>query len=102
MTSGVSRAVVLLPRLLFGLKQIEVDRHSHREITGAVRVKLVSRSTGCAFGHEFRLEAAALRIESCLVEIDDTIEQPRRADEVVERLTLLVLLWKSVDRKSVV
>jgi hypothetical protein len=75
--------VVLSPRLLFGLKQIEVDRHSHREITGAVRVKLVSRSTDCAFWHEFRLEAAALRIECWLVKIDDTIEQPRSADEVV-------------------
>src|SRR6516162_11912357 len=62
--------------LLIGREQIEVDRHSHREIAGEVRVKLVSRPAGRAFGHELRLEAAGLRIERCLVEVDHAVEQP--------------------------
>ena len=75
--------MILSTRLLFGLKQIEVNCHSHSEITGAVGVKLIARSAGRAFWHELGLEAAALWIESCLVKIDDTVEQPRRANEIV-------------------
>src|SRR6516162_7858479 len=84
--------------LLIGREQIEVDRHSHREIAGAVRVKLVSRPAGRAFGHELRLEAAGLRIERYFVEVDHAVEQARGADEFVERLALVILLGEAVRR----
>src|SRR5258707_3452002 len=78
--------------LRFGREQVEVDRHSHGEIAGAVGVELVARPAGRAFGHELRLEAAGLRIERCLVEVNHAVEQARRADEFVERLALVILL----------
>src|SRR5262245_47845046 len=88
----------LFAALFFGREQVEVDRHSHRKIAGAVGVELVARPAGRAFGHELRLEAAGLRIERYLVEVDYAVEQARRADEFVERLALVILLGEAVRR----
>src|SRR6516162_2322770 len=77
--STLCMASRLSAALRFGREQVEVDRHSHGEIAGAVGVELVARPPGCAFGHELRLEAAGLRIERCLVEVDHAVEQARRA-----------------------
>src|SRR5262249_57938263 len=77
------------------LEQIEVDRHSHGEIAGAVGVELVARAAGGAFGNEFGLEPAAVRIERRFIEIGDAVEQARGANELVERLALGVLLGRA-------
>src|SRR5262252_5162525 len=84
--------------LRFGREKIEVDRQSHREVAGAVGVELVARPAGRTFRHELRLEAAGVRIERCLVEVDHAVEQARPADEFVERLALVILLGKAVRR----
>src|SRR5262245_35357781 len=96
--STLCMASRLSAALRFGREKIEVDCHSHREIAGAVGVKLVSRPAGRTFGHELRLEAAGLRVERRLVEIDHAVEQARRADEFVERLALVILLGEAVRR----
>src|SRR5206468_5932104 len=94
--SSACRVSALSAGLLFCSEQIEIDCHAHREIAGPVRVQLVSRSSDRAVRHKFRLEAAGLRIERRLVEVDHTIKQARGANELVERLALLVLLEKAV------
>src|SRR5262245_4248806 len=86
--------------LRVGCEKIEVDCYSHREIAGAVGVKLVARPAGRTFGHELRLEAAGLRVERRLVEIDHAVEQARCADEFVERLAFVILLGEAVRRGS--
>src|SRR6516162_744185 len=96
--STLCMASRLSAALCFGREQVEVDRHSHREVAGAVGVKLVARPPGRAFGHELRLEAAGLRIERRLIEVDHAVEQARRADEFVERLALVILLGEAVRR----
>ena len=61
-------------------------------------MQLVARTAGGALGHEFRLEFAGRRIGRRLVEIDHAVEQARGADELVQRLALLVLLGKAMRR----
>src|SRR5215468_2172393 len=93
--STLCMASRLSAALRFGREQVEVDRHSHREIAGAVGVELVARPAGRTFGHELRLEAAGLWIERRLVEVDHAVEQTGRADEFVECLALVILLGET-------
>ena len=66
------------------LEQIEVDGLAHRQISGAIGVKLVAGAARGALGDELRLEASRLRIERYLVEIDHAVERTRCADEIIE------------------
>src|SRR3954465_4477998 len=80
------------------LEQIEVDGLSHRQISGAVGMKLVAGAARRAFGNEPRLEATRGRIERRAIKIYHTVECPRAPDECVERLALVVLLGKTMCR----
>src|SRR5215467_4658848 len=84
------------PRLLLGLDEIEVDRRPHGQVAGAIGVQLVAGPSRGALRHELRLETAGLRIKRRLVEIGDAVEQPRCANEIIERFALLVLLGKAM------
>src|SRR5262245_21780412 len=86
----------LTPRLLLGLDEIEVDRHAHGQVAGAIGVQLVATPAGGALRHEFRPKAAGYWMERRLVEVSNAVEQPGGANEIVERLSLLVLLDKAV------
>src|SRR6185436_13960832 len=56
-------------------EQPEVDRHGHREVTGAIGVQLVARTANRAVGDELSPQATGLRIESRLVEVRHAVEQ---------------------------
>src|SRR5262249_60972309 len=88
----LAHGVALPAALRFGGEKMEVDCHSHREIAGAVGVKLVARPAGRAFGHELRLEAAGLRVARRLLDVDHAVEQAPWSDEFLSPLSLLILL----------
>src|SRR5881394_227635 len=79
-----------------GLEQAEINGLSHRQVPGPVRVQLVAGTAGGALGHELGLEPAALRIERRGIEVDDTVEQLRSPNEIVQRAALLILFGGSV------
>src|SRR5690242_21467697 len=74
-----------LPPLLLRPEQIEVNDHSHREVTRAIGVQLVAGIPDRAVGNELRLQAAAL-VDGDSVEIGNTVEQAGVANEVIETL----------------
>src|SRR5206468_7860668 len=86
----------LTPRFLLRLDEIEVDRHPHGQVAGTIWVELVATAPGGAFRHELRLELASHWVERHLVEVGNAVEQPGRANEIVERFSLLVLLGKAM------
>src|SRR5437762_11952717 len=100
MERGRSQSILLLraataaPRL----EQIEVDGLAHRQISGAIGVKLVAGAAGGAFGNELRLEATGLWIKLRLVEIDHAVEGAGCADELDEGFALGVLLGEASRR----
>src|SRR4051812_40450824 len=59
-------------------------------------MQLIAGAAGRAFGHELRTHTAGLRVERRAIEIDDTIEYTRRADEFVEPFALVVLFGESM------
>ena|SRR6478735_1563068 len=100
MERGDSEFILLLRAAtkLSRLEQIEVDGLSHRQISGAVGMKLVAGAASRAFGNELRLETTRRRIERRTIKIYHTVERPRVADECVERLALVILLGKTMCR----
>src|SRR3569832_434886 len=98
MERGDSEVVLLLraATTLSRLEQVEVDGLSHRQISGAVGMKCVAGAASRAFGNELRLEATRGRIERRAIKIDHAVECPRATDECIERLTLVILLGKTM------
>src|ERR1700726_901346 len=79
-----------------GTSKFQIDRHAHRQIAHPVRVELVARAASGAFRDEFGAHAARLWIEYHGIEIGHPVKQAARADELVERLALGVLFWRTV------
>src|SRR5438094_30842 len=77
-------------------EQLQIDRHLHGQVPGAIRMELVARTAGCTLGHELGAHAAGRGIERRLVEIGDSVEDVRGVDELIQRLTLHVLLRRGV------
>src|SRR6516162_11807803 len=73
--------------LRFGREQVEVDRHSQREVAGAVRVNLVTRPAGRTFGHELRLEGTGVSS----VALSKSITPSNRPDVRMNSLSALRL-----------
>ena len=55
----------------------EIDRFSHGEVAGAVRMKPVARAAGGAFGNELRLYLAGRRVECDSIKVRNRIEYAR-------------------------
>src|SRR4051795_11089918 len=100
MERGDSESILLLRAAtkLSRLEQIEVDGLSHRQISGAVGMKLVAGAACRTFGNELRLEATRSRVERRAIKIYHTVECPRATDKCVERLALVILLGKTMCR----
>src|SRR3954453_15203454 len=99
MERGDSESILLLRAAtkLSRLEQIEVDGLSHRQVSGAVGMKLVAGAASRAFGNELRLEAPRGRVERRAIKIYHSIECPRATDECVARLTLVMQFGKIMD-----
>src|SRR5207245_9969509 len=79
-----------------GRHPLEIYRHAHRDVAEPVRVQVVARAAGRGVGHALGLHRARGRIGDHLVEVGDAVEDTAGADELVERLSLRVLLWEAV------